>query len=100
MNKYQNAGENCAFFQNGPCRGYLYQGISQYIRSSSSHMYYNIVVLKDLAKFTGVSFQPATLNVIGKETPAYIVFCEFCEIFRDTFIMENLLQTGFERRIL
>ena len=40
------------FLQCRPCRGYLYVGIPQYIRSSSSHMYYYIVVLNSLAKFT------------------------------------------------
>ena len=52
MNEYQNAQENCAFLQCGLSRRYLYVGISQDIRSSSSHMYYYIVVLKNLAKFT------------------------------------------------
>ena len=54
MNEYQNAGENCVFFQCGPCRRYLYAGISQDIRSSSSHMYYYIVILKKVAKFAGI----------------------------------------------
>ena len=52
MNEYQNARENCAFLKCGLCRRYLYVGISQDIRSSSSHMYYYIVVLKNLAKLT------------------------------------------------
>ena len=34
---------------------------------------------------TVVCFQPATFNVIGKETPAYIAFCEFCEFFQESF---------------
>ena len=54
MNEYQNAGENCAFLKCGLCRIYFYVGISQDIRSSSSHMYYYIVVLKNLAKLTGM----------------------------------------------
>ena len=54
MNEYQNAGERCAFFQCGPCRRYLYAQISQDIRSSSLHVYYYIVVLKNLAKLTGM----------------------------------------------
>ena len=29
------------------------------------------------------SFQPATFNLIGIETPAYIPFCELCEIFQE-----------------
>ena len=52
MNEYQNARENCAFLKCGLCRIYFYVGISQDIRSSSSHMYYYIVVLKNLAKLT------------------------------------------------
>ena len=54
MNEYQNAGENCAFLQCGPCRRYLYAGISQDIRSSSLHMYYYIVILKNVGKFKGM----------------------------------------------
>ena len=50
-------GENCAFLQCGPCRGYPYVEISQDIRSSSLHMYYYIVVLKDVADFTGMHLQ-------------------------------------------
>ena len=34
---------------------------------------------------TGVFFQPATFNFIGKETPAYIDFFEFYEIFQEHF---------------
>ena len=54
MNEYQNSGESCAFLQCGPCRKYFYAGMSQDIRSSSSHMYYYIVVLKNLANLTGM----------------------------------------------
>ena len=54
MNEYQNAGENCAFLKCGPCRRYLYTGISQDIRNSSSHIYYYIVVLEKKAKLTGM----------------------------------------------
>ena len=53
MNEYQNTGENCAFLQCRPWRRYSYVWISKIIRSSSSHMYYYLVVLKNLAKFTG-----------------------------------------------
>ena len=52
MNEYQNDRENCGVFKCGLCRRYLYVGISQDIRSSSLHMYYYIVVLKNLAKLT------------------------------------------------
>ena len=54
MNESENAGENCGYLQCGPCRGYPYVGISQNIRSSTSHMYYYIVILKNIAKFTGM----------------------------------------------
>ena len=54
MNESENAGENCWYLQCGPCRGYPYVGISQDIRSSSLHMYYYIVILKNVAKFTGM----------------------------------------------
>ena len=58
------------------------QEVFQGIRSSSSHMYYYIVVLKKQeCTCTRVSFQPATFNFMGKETPGYIDFVEFCEIF-------------------
>ena len=54
MNESENAGENCGYLQCGPCRGYPYVEISQNIRSSTSHMYYYIVILKNVAKFTGM----------------------------------------------
>ena len=41
-------------------------------------------------------FQPATCNFIEKETPECIFFRKFCEIFRNNFLMEKLLQIGFE----
>ena len=44
--------EKTAFL--GPCRGYPYVGISQDVRSNSLHMYYYIVVLKNVAKFKGM----------------------------------------------
>ena len=44
------------FLQCGPYRGYYYIGISQDIRSNSLHMYYYIVILTNLVKFTGTHF--------------------------------------------
>ena len=38
----------------GPCRRYLYAGISEDIKSISSHMYYCIVIFKNLTKLTGM----------------------------------------------
>ena len=53
MNEYQKAGENCISsmwaLQKIPLRR-----DTQDIRSRSSHMYYYIVVLKNLAKLTGI----------------------------------------------
>ena len=63
MNEYQNAGENCVFFQCGPCRRYLYAGISQDIRSSSSHMYYYIVVLKNVEKLTRMYLHSSLFSI-------------------------------------
>ena len=63
MNEYQNARENCAFLKCGLCRIYFYVGISQDIRSSSSHMYYYIVVLKNLAKLTGMHLHRSLFSI-------------------------------------
>ena len=78
MNKYQNAGESCAFFQCETCRGYTCVEITRDIRSSRLHMYTKQLLLKillSLQKFTctGVSFQPTTFSFIEKETPVYIL---------------------------
>ena len=103
MNEYQNIGENCAFLHCGPCRRYLYAGASQDIRSSSSHMYYYIVVLKSSKTHRNApapeslfNLQPSTSS---EKTPAK-TSVSFAKFFRNTFIMENLLRPGFERRIL
>ena len=84
MNEYQNARENCAFLKCGLCRIYFYVGISQDIRSSSSHMsLLKIQQNSQKCTCTGVSFQPATFNFIGKETSTYTDFCEFCKKFQE-----------------
>ena len=44
--------EKIAFLQCGPCKRYPHVGISQDIRSKTSRMYYYVVALKNLAKFT------------------------------------------------
>ena len=49
---------------------------------------------------TLVSFQSVACNFIEKETLAHIFSVNFANFFRSTFIMKNLLQTGFDRRIL
>ena len=46
--------EKTAFLQCGPSRRYLYARISQDIMSSSARMYCYIVILKNLAKLTGM----------------------------------------------
>ena len=52
-----------AFLQCGPCRRYPYAEISQDIRSSSWHMYYHIVVLKNLAKPTGMHLHRSLFSI-------------------------------------
>ena len=54
MNKNQNDGESFTFLQCEPCRGYPYVGLFQDIRSSSTQMYYYIVVLKKFPEVTGM----------------------------------------------
>ena len=39
---------------------------------------------QNLTKFTGK--QSETYNIIKKETPAQIFFCEFCKIFQNNFL--------------
>ena len=88
MNEDQNAGEDCISSM-GPCRRYRYGGIFEDIRSSSSHMYYYIVVLKTIAKLTGMHlhrsfFLTCNLQLHRKRDAGiyiYIDFREFCEIF-------------------
>ena len=38
-------------------------------------------------------FRPATLL---KETPTQVLFCEYCEVFKDTFFTEHLRETTSE----
>ena len=96
MNKYQNAGENYAFLQCGPCRGYPYLGISQDIRSGSLHMHYQIVVLKNFAKFAGMHmnrsfFSTYNLQLYWKRDIGFIAFCEFCKFFQEHLYYEESL---------
>ena len=105
MNEYQNAGDNCAFLQCGNCRRNLYAGISQDIRSSSSHKYYYIVLLKNVAKLTGMHLHPSFFSTCNlylhqKRRQHIYISVSFAKFFRNTFIMENLLWTGFERKTL
>ena len=50
------------------------------IRSSRSQMFFKLGVLEN---FT-------TYNFIKKETLAHVLSCEFCEIFKNTFLTEHL----------
>ena len=52
-----------------------------------------IVVLKNLAKFTGKQ-KASAFNFIKIETLAQIFSCEFCEIFKNIFFTENLRVTA------
>ena len=95
------------FLQCRPCRGYLYVRIPQYIRSSSSHMYYYIVVLNSLAKFTGTHrdrslFSTCSLQLHWKRNAVIYIYLSvsFAKFFRKIFITKNFLQTGFESGIL
>ena len=89
-----------AFLQCGPCRGYPYVGISQDIRSSSSHMYYYIVVLKNLVEFTGTHHHAGTYSflwvlrnflwtlLLWKTSCELVLKREFCKNWRtDILIM-------------
>ena len=49
---------------------------------------------------TGVSFQPATFNFIGKETSTYIDFCEFCKNFQEHVYYRKPPANWFWFRIL
>ena len=80
-------------------------GIPQDIRSSSSHMYCYIVVFKNLTKLTGMHLHRSLLLTCNlqlyrkRERRLHIWFSvSFVKFFRKTFIMENLLKIGFERR--
>ena len=102
MSEYQNTGESCAFLQCWPCRRYSYVGISQDITSSSSHLFFYIVFLKNSAKFTGTHLSLfSTCNLQSHwETDAgiYSFLWVLWKFFRNTLIMENLLRNVFERR--
>ena len=38
---------------------------------------------------------PQACNVIKKETPAQVFFCEFCKIFKNNFFTEYLWMIAF-----
>ena len=59
--------EKTAFPQCGPCRGYTYVGISKDIRSSSSHTNNYMVVLKNVAKFTGMHLHRSLFSTCNSQ---------------------------------
>ena len=61
-------------------RGSSYQKVAHF-RSSRSHIFFEIGVLKNFAKLTGK--RPATLL---KETLTQVFSCEYCEIFKNSFL--------------
>ena len=60
---------------------------SQY-RSSRSEMLFKTGVVKNVAKSLGK--HQRWRQSIKKETPAQVFSCEFCEIFKNSFVIENL----------
>ena len=62
-------------------------------RSSRSQMIFEIAVLKNFVVFTGKHlcwspFRPATL--LKKESPTQVFSCEYCEIFKNSFLIEQV----------
>ena len=52
-------------------------------------------VLRNFAKSTGKYLcQSLFLNFIKKETLTQVFFCDFCEIFKNTFLTEHLRPTA------
>ena len=76
------------------------------VKDRRSHLKYSVRkgVLRNFAKFTGkhlcqsLSFNKVVpYNFIKKETVAQLFSCEFCEIFKNTFLTEHLWATAFEK---
>ena len=42
-------------------------------------------ILKNFAIFIGKHLCPKTLQLYWKQTPIHVIFCEICEIFKNTF---------------
>ena len=45
-----------------------------------------------------VSLQPATFKFMGKEMPAYIAFCEFCEIFQEHLLWKTSCELALKQK--
>ena len=43
---------------------------------------------------------PEACNFIKKDTLTQVFFCEFCEIFKNTFFTEHLQTTAFVKKIV
>ena len=106
MTEYQNSGENCAFLQFGLCRRYIsmqgYPKISEVaVRTcTTTQSFLKIQQNSQKCTYTGVSFQPATFNFIGKETLTYIYFSEFCKIIYEHVYCRKSPANWFQFRIL
>ena len=68
-------------------------------RSGCLKVFCEKTVLKDLAKFTGKrvyrslyfnKVEGGGLQFYQKKTPAQVLSCEFCKIFRNTYFEEHL----------
>ena len=86
MNEDQNVGEDCAFLQWDLAED-IYAVISEDIKSISLHMYYCIVIFKNLTILTGMHLHRSLFSTCNlqlhrkRDTSIHIDFGEFCEIF-------------------
>ena len=78
-----------AFLQCGPSRRYLYAGISQDIMSSSTHMYCYIVILKNLAKLTGIHLHRSLFSTCNLQ----FYWKRDAGIYRFRWVLRNFLGT-------
>ena len=69
-------------------------------RNSRSQMFFKVGVLKNFAIFIGKrlcwslffyqSCRPEASNFLKKETPAHLLSCEYWEVFKNSFLIEQL----------
>ena len=105
MNKYQNAGVNCAFLQCRPCRGYPTQGYPKISEAAARTCTTKQSFLKIQQNSQERTAPETIFNLLSsssseKRRQHIQLFASIAKYFRNTFIMESLLRTGFERRIL
>ena len=88
---------------------YLFEAVVRRCRSSRPEVFYKIGVLKNLAKFIGKHLcqslffnknADVVCNYIKKETLAQVFFCEFCEIFKNTFFYRTPSVTTSELAVI